>query len=125
MKHVIAGLVPAIHNGKRQMNEKYFYVYMMANKPYGTIYKGVTSNLVTRVAQHKEGTFKGFTEKYDIKLLVWYKECGGAEEALKFEKRLRKYPRQWKVNLINEMNPAWKDLYETILPSYGLPGQAG
>ena len=52
------------------MNEKYFYVYMMANKPYGTIYKGVTSDLVKRVAQHKEGMFEGFTEKYDVKMLV-------------------------------------------------------
>ncbi len=96
------------------MDEKHFYVYMMTNKPHGTIYKGVTSNLILRVAQHKEGLIEGFTQKYDLKTLVWYKECGNAEDAVKHEKRLRKYPRQWKVNLIEEMNPQWKDLYNDI-----------
>lgn len=96
------------------MNEKIFYVYMMASKPYGTIYKGMTSNLVQRVAQHKEDGVEGFTKKYAVHDLVWYQACGNAEEAVKWEKRLRKYSRQWKINLINENNPEWKDLYDQL-----------
>jgi putative endonuclease len=93
---------------------KNFYVYILASERNGTIYKGMTSDLVKRIGQHKFENGSAFTAKYEIKKLVWYKLCGTAEEAIKWEKRLRRYPRQWKVNLIEEMNPEWKDLFDDI-----------
>ncbi|MCK6418448.1 MAG: GIY-YIG nuclease family protein [Alphaproteobacteria bacterium] len=96
------------------MQEKDFYIYMLASRKNGTIYKGMTSNLIQRIGQHKFENGSQFTTKYEVKRLVWYRQCGTAEEAISWEKRLRCYPREWKVNLINEMNPDWKDLYEEI-----------
>ena len=94
--------------------EKDFYVYMLASKKNGTIYKGMTSDLIKRVWQHKEEDGSEFTAKYEVKKLVWYHHCETQENAVAWEKRLRRYPRQWKINLIEQMNPDWNDLYESI-----------
>ena len=99
--------------------EKDFYVYMMANQRNGTLYKGMTSNLIKRIAEHKTKQGTAFTKKYGITKLVWYKQCGTWEEAVKWEKRLRGYPRQWKINLIEETNPQWRDLWREISGSHG------
>lgn len=93
---------------------KDFYVYILASKKNGTIYKGMTSNLIQRISQHKFEKGGQFTTKYEVKRLVWYKQCGTAEEVITWEKRLRRYPRQWKINMIEEMNPDWKDLFDDI-----------
>jgi len=95
--------------------EKDFYVYMLAKKKNGTIYKGMTSNLIQRIYQHKEEQGSRFTTKYEVKKLVWYKQCGNWEDAVAWEKRLRRYSRQWKINLIEGRNPHWDDLYEDIV----------
>jgi putative endonuclease len=87
---------------------------MFASKKNGTIYKGMSSDLPKRVGQHKFEKGSAFTSKYDVKNLVWFKECGNWEDAVAWEKRLRRYPRQWKINLIEEMNPDWKDLYDEV-----------
>lgn len=100
--------------------EKDFYVYMMASDRNGTIYKGMTSDLVKRVYQHKHENGSQFTSKYNVKTLVWYKQCGNWEDAVKWEKRLRRYSRKWKMDLIEDMNPNWNDLYDEIT---GLHGQ--
>ena len=89
-------------------------VYIMTNGPYGTLYVGVTSNLYQRVRQHREGTFGGFTSKYGLKRLVWYEQFDGIVEAIQREKSLKKYRRDWKINLIEEANPSWEDLYESL-----------
>lgn len=94
--------------------KKDFYIYMLASQKNGTIYKGMTSDLVKRIGQHKFEKGSAFTTKYEVKKLVWYKHCGTAEEAIKWEKRLRRYPREWKINLIEENNPNWEDLYDSI-----------
>jgi putative endonuclease len=94
--------------------DKLFAVYMMTNKKNGTIYTGVTSDLVKRAWQHKNEIYDGFTAEHGLKLLVWYEVHENAESAIRKEKRLKKYLRQWKINLINEMNPDWKDLYDDI-----------
>ncbi len=96
------------------MKEKRFWVYMMASRHYGTLYIGMTSDLIKRVWQHKNKIFEGFTEKYDVNLLVWYEEHGNAESAIQKEKRLKKYNRDWKINLIERETPHWEDLYEGI-----------
>lgn len=96
------------------MTEKKFYIYIMAKSRNSTFYVGVTSDLSKRVWEHKNETVDGFTQKYGIKTLVYYEAFDDAENAIKREKRLKKWNRTWKMRVIEEMNPDWKDLYETI-----------
>ena len=93
---------------------KQFHVYMLASAPNGTLYIGVTSDLVKRVWQHKEGLADGFSKQYGIKTLVWFEPQGSAETAINREKQLKKWNRAWKIKLIEEKNPLWQDLYGAI-----------
>ena len=86
------------------------YVYIMTNRRNGTLYIGVTSDLIGRVWQHREGVADGFTKRYRCKMLVWYEAYGDIELAIQREKRLKKWNRAWKIRLIEEANPGWKDL---------------
>lgn len=90
------------------------YVYLLANKINGTLYLGVTSDLKKRIWEHKQGTIEGFSKKYDTSLLVWYEVHDDIEEAIKREKQIKKWNREWKIRLIREMNPKWTDLYESL-----------
>jgi putative endonuclease len=103
--------------------EKNFYVYMLASRRNGTLYISVTSDLIKRVWQHKNKLIEGFTEKYDVNKLVYYEHFLDAEDAIKREKRLKKYNRRWKIDLIERVNPEWKDLYEDLIS--GLPDRVG
>jgi len=94
---------------------KEFYTYILASKRNGTLYVGVTSNIVKRIWEHKEGVVDGFTKKYKIKYLVYYEQHTNIESAIHREKRLKEWKRQWKLNLIEKFNPNWNDLYENIL----------
>lgn len=89
-------------------------VYIMSNHKCGTLYIGVTSQLIQRVWQHKKGITEGFTKKYETKNLVYYEQHESMETAILREKQLKKWRRQWKLNLIFEHNPDWKDLWENI-----------
>lgn len=100
---------------------KEFYVYILASRRNGTLYIGVTSDLIRRVWQHKNKFAQGFTKKYNVDKLVYFEQCSDAENAICREKRLKKYNRKWKLDLIEKMNPEWIDLYEGLLS--GLPGQ--
>jgi len=93
---------------------KDFYVYMIASKKDGTIYKGMTSNLIKRIHQHRCKVGGKFASAHNVKRLVWYKHCENWENAVTLEKRLRRYSRQWKINLIEENNPNWNDLWGEI-----------
>ena len=93
---------------------KQFYVYIMASKRNGTVYIGVTSNIIKRVWEHKNKVVEGFSSKYNINLLVYYEIHPNAESAILREKQLKKWERKWKIRLIEEKNPTWKDLYEDI-----------
>ena len=95
--------------------DKHFHVYMLASATNGTLYIGVTSDLVKRVWQHKEGLADGFTQQYGVKTLVWFEPQGSAEAAIKREKQLKKWRRTWKIQLIEEKNPHWHDLYSNII----------
>ena len=97
------------------MSEKYYYVYVLANKPRGTTYVGVTSNLVERVWQHKQEQADGFTKRYGLKSLVWYEQHEDVQEAILREKQIKNWNRLWKIELIESGNPEWNDLYETII----------
>jgi putative endonuclease len=90
--------------------EKQYFVYLLASKPYGTLYVGVTNNLIQRVFQHKEGLVDGFTKKYDVHQLVYYEVYLDIREAILREKRIKKWNRQWKINLIEQNNPHWINL---------------
>ena len=94
------------------MMEKQPAVYILASKYNGTLYIGVTSNLVQRVWQHKHDLVEGFTEKYGVHMLVYYELHEDMPAAIQREKQLKKWNRQWKINLIEKTNPAWKDLWE-------------
>lgn len=91
------------------------YVYILTNKVQGTLYIGVTSDLVKRVFEHKQHIYKGFTQKYDVIKLVWFEEFNDIEEAIYREKQMKKWNRNWKIRLINEFNDQWKDLYNELL----------
>lgn len=82
----------------------------MASKRNGTLYTGVTSDLQKRVYEHKHHVMKGFTEKYNVNMLVWYEITNSIEAAIKREKQIKKWNRKWKLELIEEKNPLWKDL---------------
>jgi putative endonuclease len=86
-------------------------VYIMGSRRNGTLYVGVTSDLLLRVSQHREGVFDGFTKQYGVKRLVWIEWHDSIEAAIHREKRLKEYPRQWKINLIERDNPNWDDLF--------------
>jgi putative endonuclease len=86
-------------------------VYILASKRNGTIYIGVTSNLCNRVAEHKHGTVVGFTQKYGVKMLVWFQYYDSMQQAIAEEKRLKEWKRVWKLELIEKLNPDWRDLF--------------
>ena len=94
--------------------EKAFYVYILASDRNGTLYIGVTSDLVKRVWQHREESTEGFTKKYGVRLLVWFEIHADAASAITREKQLKKWNRDWKINLIQRENPTWRDLYTNI-----------
>jgi len=94
---------------------KAFYVYIMASKPHGVLYVGSASNLVKRIWEHKNKiNSKAFTAKYNVFGLVYYEVHETYVEAARREKRFKKWPRQWKINLIEKLNAEWRDLYESI-----------
>lgn len=95
--------------------EKQSYVYILASACYGTLYVGVTSNLVKRTWQHREGQADGFTRQHGVKQLVWYEIHFDILEAIKREKQIKKWNRAWKVRLIQQQNPSWRDLYDEIV----------
>ena len=90
-------------------------VYILANKRNGTLYVGVTSDLIKRIWQHKNNVVKGFTERYSIHQLVWYELHETMESAIRKEKMLKNWKRVWKLELIERSNPNWHDLYGTIV----------
>ena len=95
--------------------KKFYYVYILANKPNGTIYIGVTDDLIRRVTQHKQGLVPGFTKTYGVKMLVYYEQTELVLSAIAREKQLKRWKREWKIRLIESINPEWKDLYEDLI----------
>ena len=91
--------------------EKQYFVYMLASSKHGTLYIGVTRDLLRRVWEHKEGVIEGFTQKYRVHKLVWFEEHQEINEAILREKRLKEWRRDWKINLIEASKPEWVDLY--------------
>ena len=95
---------------------KHGYVYIMTNKPYGTLYIGVTSDMIRRQHEHVNGIISGFTKKYGLKMLVHLETFESMDAAISREKQLKRWHRDWKINLINMHNPQWKNI-ELLEPS--------
>jgi putative endonuclease len=94
--------------------EKEYFVYIMASKKNGTLYTGITSNLVERAWDHKAGEFPGFTKRYEINRLVYFEVHNDVLEAITREKNIKAWKRLWKIKLIEENNPNWSDLYLSL-----------
>lgn len=95
--------------------EKGGWVYIMTNRPDGTLYVGVTSDLVRRVWEHREGLVEGFSKRYGLKRLVYFEQHAEIVTAIAREKAIKEWQRAWKVRLIHQANPAWDDLYPSIV----------
>jgi putative endonuclease len=93
-----------------------FFVYILANKRNGTLYVGMTDDLVKRVWQHHNDVIPGFTERYGVKTLVWHETHESRESAFARERQLKKWNRAWKLELIEKTNPAWRDLADELVP---------
>jgi putative endonuclease len=91
-----------------------FYVYILASRRNGTLYIGMTDNLIQRVWMHKNEVVRGFTKQYGVKTLVWYEPHETREAALTRERQMKKWNRAWKIQAIEQMNPLWSDLYEGL-----------
>jgi putative endonuclease len=131
---VMAGLDPAIHLLRKKFMRRTmdprvkpagdgtgkpraelgFWVYILANRRGGTLYVGVTNDLVRRAFEHREGLIPGFTKRYGIKMLVYYERHDTAAAAIQREKNIKHWPREWKIDPILSMNPDWRDLYDEI-----------
>ena len=93
---------------------KTYYVYIMASGRNGTLYTGITSDLLRRVSEHKSDIIEGFTMKYNVKRLVYFEEHNDVDIAILREKQIKRWRRAWKLKLIEEVNPRWEDLYYTV-----------
>ena len=93
---------------------KTYYVYILASKRNGTLYIGVTNDLARRASEHREGLIPGFTKTYGVKILVYFEVFDSIEQAIQREKRLKKYKREWKMNLIQQNNVGWRDLTDSL-----------
>ena len=109
------GLVPGIHGLQHgNMRKGGGWVYIMANRPNGTLYLGVTSDIARRAWQHRECLVEGFTKRYGLTRLVYAERHDEIASAVQRERTMKHWPRAWKVNLIVAQNPDWHDLYETL-----------
>jgi len=90
------------------------HVYILASKRNGTLYAGVTNDLAARIFAHREGRGSAFTKKYNVKILVWYETYDLVTNAIQRETSIKRWPRRWKLALIEKDNPEWNDLYETL-----------
>ena len=97
------------------MPEKYSYVYILASKKHGTLYVGVTADLIKRVYEHKNNLVEGFTQKYEVHNLVYFEVFNDIKEAIHRETCIKRWKRDWKIELIEKENPEWRDLYEEVI----------
>ena len=107
--------MPGLTRQSIRFGKMAYWVYILASKPGGTLYIGVTNNLVRRVYEHREGLAESFTKRYGIKTLVYFESHETIAAALRREKNIKHWSREWKIDLIVAGNPGWCDLYEEIV----------
>ncbi len=112
-------------------DRRMYFVYILASRPRGTLYVGVTNSILTRIEQHRAGTGSAFTKRHKVHLLVWYEIFDDINAAIQKEKTIKHYVRDWKINLIERDNPRWSDLYpalpgaeQSVKPSKGVTPSA-
>ncbi len=103
------------HTTASKLHRVAYYVYILASQKNGTLYIGVTNDLIRRVHEHKSKAVPGFTHQYSVDQLVWFDQTDSVESAIAAEKRLKRWNRAWKIALIEKTNPEWRDLYPGIL----------
>jgi putative endonuclease len=111
---VMAGLVPAI-SIRETLRMMLYYVYILASRPGGALYVGVTNDLLRRVAQHKQGLVPGHTKRYGINKLVYFEQYADVRDAIQREKNMKHWPHVYKTRLIAQSNPTWRDLYDEMI----------
>ena len=111
----MAGLVPAIHVLRYFDMASGGYIYILTNRPNGILYVGVTSDLVRRVFEHRSGFVEGFTKRYGLNRLVYLEQFDDIRDAIQREHNIKHWSREWKIDLITEQNPDWRDLYSEIV----------
>ena len=94
--------------------QKRYWVYIVTDKPYGTLYTGMSGYLPRRAHQHREGSVEGFSKEYGLKMLVYCEEHATAYDAIRREKQIKKWNRDWKIQLIENLNSTWRDLYDDL-----------
>ena len=97
------------------VGDRIYFTYMLASRAYGTLYTGVTNDLILRSYDHREGLLPGFTKKYGVHLLVWFEQHNDINFAILREKRIKRWRRDWKILLIEETNPHWEDYYPKLI----------
>jgi putative endonuclease len=107
--------------GGTRMREHLYFVYILASGRNGTLYIGVTNDVVRRTWEHKNDLIEGFTRKYGVHTLVWYETYSNITAAIAREKRLKRWNRAWKIELIEKQNSGWNDLYQRLLGEIALP----
>jgi len=110
---------------KRRMGDYLYYVYILASRRNGTLYIGVSNDILRRTWEHKNDLVAGFTKKYGVHILVWYEIHNDIDTAISREKRLKRWNRDWKIALIEKTNSGWNDLYERLLGEIALPDIPG
>ncbi len=98
------------------VRERVYFVYILASRRNGTLYVGVTNDLIGRVTEHRDGLIPGFTKRHGVKLLVYFEEHAGIDEAIRREKHVKRWRRTWKLELIESANPHWRDLRFELTP---------
>ncbi|MEL6258983.1 MAG: GIY-YIG nuclease family protein [Pseudomonadota bacterium] len=115
--HCLLNVLGVARSGVESVLKDYF-VYILASRRNGTLYVGVTNNLVRRIWEHKNDQAEGFTRKYSVKTLVWFEHHNSIEAAIQREKRLKRWRRDWKIRLIETDNFVWRDLYDEIATAH-------
>ena len=108
-------VIPAKAGIQTFMLEKSYYVYILASERNGTLYVGVTKDLIRRIYEHKNSLIEGFSKQYQVDKLVYFEETNSIQSAIAREKQMKKWYRKWKLELIESMNPKWKDLYFELI----------
>ncbi|MFO1034383.1 MAG: GIY-YIG nuclease family protein [Hyphomicrobiales bacterium] len=109
---------PGFRRDDGEKMEKVPAVYLLASRRHGTLYCGVTSDLCSRILQHKDGSVPGFTKDYGVKMLVWFSFFPSMEDAIRREKQIKEWRRGWKIELIERQNPVWRDLFDETCGPY-------
>ena len=109
-----SGLAAVRQSGMTLLGKLVYYVYILASREHGTLYIGVTRDLLRRAYQHKTNAAPGFTSRHNVKMLVWFETYDDPTNAIAREKQIKKWRREWKINLIEQSNPEWVDLYRSL-----------